>query len=267
MLKLYKYEATGNDFILSTTEFQNPKEVAIKTCDRHFGIGADGLMFPSPSTVYDVKMNYYNADGTIAPMCGNGIRAFVNFIKNQKLIEKDEVRVKTLAGLMTVSMKDELFEVNLGKPVTHLSYPDINDTQENLVSYTLQVNDVKVSNAYVFTLGTLHTVIFVDDLNQYDKIAEELCHHPFFPKRSNINFVKIIDKNHLAIKTYERGVGWTLSCGTGSSASQYLSYKLNLTDKASNIKVPGGELFVTVENEEVLLKGPAQLIASFEMEL
>jgi diaminopimelate epimerase len=264
MSNIYKYHATGNDFIMSTSIPKNPSKLALKVCDRHFGIGADGLIYPSISEIADIKMNYYNADGTIAPMCGNGIRAFVKFLYDQEMITKKIVSVETLAGIMIVEHVDQLFEVNMGKPVLSLAQPDIKINQEKLTPYDLNVGTKKVTG-YVFNLGTLHTIVYVDDVNQHDDIADALCHHSFFPKRSNINFVKVIDQNHLQIKTYERGVGWSLSCGTGSSASQYLSYKLGKTNKSVEIDVPGGKLWIRMAIDEVYMKGPATFIAKIEM--
>ena len=267
MISMDKYEATGNDFILITHIPKDPSQLAKVVCDRHFGIGADGLMYPSASKIADIKMNYYNADGTIAPMCGNGIRAFAQFLADKQILNKEVIHIETLAGMMILTKIDDQFEVNLGKPQFDLSYPDVKETQSSCIAHTLNVEGVTIKNVYVLNLGTLHTVIFVDDVNQYDHIANALCHHSFFPKYSNINFVKIIDKNNIQIKTYERGVGWTLSCGTGSSASQYLSYKLSLTDYQAKVMVPGGILRISVINEEVFLKGPAKFVGHIEMEL
>ncbi len=266
MPSLYKYQATGNDFILFNFVPSDPSALALKVCDRHFGIGADGIMYPSSSNVADIKMNYYNSDGTIAPMCGNGIRSFAKFLYDQNIFEKDQLNIETLAGIMAVSKQEDLFEVNLGKPVVKLSKPDINDIQEEIKPIYLEVGNQSVE-AYVFNLGTLHTVVFTDNLNAYDDIADALCHHSYFPKRSNINFVKVIDETHLDIKTYERGVGWTLSCGTGSSASGYLAYQLGKTKNCIEVSVPGGKLNITVTNDDVYLKGPAKFIAQIEMEL
>ncbi len=266
MNKLYKYQATGNDFILFSFTPQDPSQFALKVCDRHFGIGADGIMYPSKSKIADIKMNYYNNDGTIAPMCGNGIRSFAKFLYDQKLFYSDVIEIETLAGVMIVKRDGDLFEVDLGKPVTQLKYPDIDGIQLELKPYKLQVKDNEVE-AYVFNQGTLHTIVYVEDVNQFDDIANALCHHPFFPKRSNINFVKVLDDEHLEIKTYERGVGWTLSCGTGSSASGYLSYYLGKTKNMIEAIIPGGRLWIRVCNENVFLKGSAQFIAGIEMEI
>lgn len=265
MFNVFKYEATGNDFILTTFEPNNPSEFALKVCDRHFGIGADGILFPSESTIADFKMNYYNADGTIAPMCGNGIRSFARFLFDQKLTSKEVLKIETLAGMMILYKKGDQFEVNLGLPVENLKSPDITDEQFSIEKRILTVKNKDVLT-YTFILGTLHTIVYVNDLNQFDDIADDLCHHPFFPKRSNINFVKVIDKNTMEVKTYERGVGWTLSCGTGSSASQYLSNKLNYTNEEAKVIVPGGQLVVTNNSDGVYLLGPANLIAKIEME-
>ena len=265
MHNIYKYEATGNDFILIKDQPKDPSKFAKMVCDRHFGIGADGILFPSESKSADIKMNYYNADGTVAPMCGNGIRAFSKFLHDQKIFDKEKLLIETLAGLMIVTKENELYEVNMGKAQTKLNDPDVLKPQKDLEMVTLKV-DKHLVDVYILNLGTLHTIVLTNDLNQYDDIADKLCHHEFFPNRSNINFVKVIDKDHITLKTYERGVGWTLSCGTGSSASQYLTHNLGLTNDLVDIKVPGGQLKVRIKNENVYLKGPAQLIANISFQ-
>lgn len=267
MTRLYKYQATGNDFILCDFIPKNPSKLAVDTCDRHFGIGADGLIYPSTSETGDIKMNYYNADGTIAPMCGNGMRTFAKFLVDKKLFTKQDLNVETLAGMIGVHYENDLVAVNLKQAQEKLDYPDVLTPINKLTNLFITLNDKQISY-YAINLGTLHLITFVDNFNDLDETAEMLCHHEFFPKRINVNFVKVIDKKNIEVKTYERGVGWTLSCGTGSASSAYITHMLDLTNSKTNVKVPGGVLKVEVKkNKEVELIGPAQFIAAIEMEI
>jgi len=258
-MKLFKYEATGNDFILLTEEVTNPSAFAREVCDRHFGIGADGLMYPSTKNG-KLYMNYYNADGSIAPMCGNGIRAFSTFLKDQGFIHENEFDIDTLAGTMRMSTTHSMYTVNLGTPELHLTTPLYNGEISNLEELTFSVKYTQV-HGHILNLGTIHLVVFVDDLTAYEEVASLISNHELFPSKINVNFVKVNSRNELTLRTYERGVGWTLSCGTGSSASAYVSNYLGKTEEDVKVHVPGGVLEVAIRNDEVNLTGPARKIA------
>jgi len=259
---LYKYEATGNDFILIDQEVKNPSLLAKKVCDRHFGIGADGLMFPTWNNG-QVYMNYYNADGSIAPMCGNGIRAFTKFLLDLGTIDSKEVVINTLAGPMNMTIHQDSYTVNLGSPEVSLSEPLLKFETKGLEEISLSINHQTVKG-YPINLGTIHFVVYVNNLNEYDDIATFISNHEVFPSKINVNFVQVLDKNSVRIKTFERGVGWTLSCGTGSSSSAYVSYLLGKTNKDITVIVPGGTLTVEIKEDQVYLTGPANKVAKID---
>jgi diaminopimelate epimerase len=259
-----KYHSTGNDFLITTGPVEHASKVAIYACDRHFGIGADGILIAIPSETCDIKMVYYNSDGTEAPMCGNGLRAFTHYVYKEKLVSKTSFTVETLAGpIETHIHKDFDISIHLGAPIQILNYPHVSSMQEtfNPVRIDLDVTSYKV---YALFLGTLHGVVFVDDFDHdiVHLVGEKLCHHQIFPKYININFVKVIDSKNIEVQTYERGAGPTLSCGTGVSASAFVTSKLNLTNALVHVKVLGGHLSVEVKENDVILKGPTKHVAT-----
>ncbi|MDI6452446.1 diaminopimelate epimerase [Peloplasma aerotolerans] len=266
-MEFQKYHGTGNDFILIHEIPNNPNQLAKSICDRHFGIGADGLIYASPSQIADIKFNYYNSDGSIAPMCGNGMRCFVKYLKDNDLIAKNEFMVETLAGLVSVCYNTETkhIKIGLGQPKFDLDTPDVNPPIKSLEEQSIAYEG-QIIRFYVVNLGTLHTIVFVNDSIDINQIGPYLSSIPLFPNLSNINFVEIVDQNILKVTTYERGAGWTLSCGTGVSASAVVSYQLKKTKQDVNIIVPGGKLKVYVQ-KQVFLEGPAVRIATGDYEV
>ncbi len=259
-----KYQATGNDFILLKTVPDNPVDTARKLCERHFGIGADGLIYPVLSRNADIGMQYYNADGSIAPMCGNGLRTFARFITAHAFISKETFTVETLGGIFTVHVA-ETVTIDLMTPILAVSYPDYKTDTSFYNPLDFVVHD-KHFTMHVLTLGTLHGVVFIDDdAFDFNRIGRILSTHPDFPGGINVNFVKVEDDKNLSIRTYERGAGATLSCGTGAAASAYAAHRLKYTSDILRIHVPGGKLQVTIR-DHVLLEGPAEKIATFTME-
>ncbi len=256
-----KYHGTGNDFILIDHEPKNPSALAKLICDRHKGIGADGLIYPSESRIFDVKFNYYNSDGTIAPMCGNGMRTFVKYLLDEQLIEKTSFVAETLSGPIAVRFLEDtqLIEVNLGQAITSLNTPNLSVIQDQIKHYTLEIEGTHIK-FHTIMLGTLHTMVEIESPIDIEKIGPKLAYHPFFPEATNVNFVTKVDEKHIHVKTYERGAGWTLSCGTGSAASVWLMHALGKTENIVDVTVPGGQLTVRIE-AQVLLIGPAQKIA------
>ncbi len=266
-MRFSKYHGTGNDFILIDHVPQNPSKLAILMCDRHKGIGADGLIYPSISDRYDIKFNYYNSDGTIAPMCGNGMRTFVKYLYDEgKYLNKSFV-VETLAGPIAVThhLDSNWIEVDLGVPIVQLSQSDVRDGQSSLVAHELKINHQSI-RFHTIVVGTLHTMVEMDESMDIETIGPKLAYHPFFPEATNVNFVTMIDQQHIKVKTYERGAGWTLSCGTGSAASAWLMHKLHQTAPHIHVEVPGGQLQVKID-KTVKLIGPAIKIAKGEFEI
>ena len=243
-MKFFKYEGTGNDFLILATSVAPKTTDIIRICDRHFGLGADGILFASPSTIADIKMNYYNADGSIAKMCGNGMRCFVNYLNHQKIVTKPSFVVETGAGLIEVTRKGEIVEMNLGPAVVHPK------------------RTIERTPLYPVTLATEHAVLF-DGLDQRDVLGPLVTSHSSFAQGVNTNFVEVRGPRSIFVQTHERGAGWTQSCGTGVAASAACAISLGLVASPVQVTVPGGQVEVRVTTD-VFLKGPANKIAEGE---
>lgn len=263
-MRIYKYEATGNDFLFVTTPPDDPSNFAAHWCDRHYGIGADGLIFPVKSSVAPVAMRYYNADGSVAPMCGNGMRAFVRFLYDQRIVTAKAFSVDTLGGMIDVRMHEDFsIELGLGIPQTVLSDTLIKGGQENMSPIKLPFGDETIK-MHVLNLGTIHVVHQVNDLDAIDinEYGEAFVRHTMFPSGINVNISQTLKPGKIRLKTYERGVGPTLSCGTGTAAAAYV-HAISEGVHFVEASVPGGTLHVTIDNNHyVSLRGPARYIAT-----
>ena len=269
MLQFEKLQGTGNDFIIFNgieNKLPNHNELAKKVCSRNFGIGADGMMVVEKSKIADIKMLFYNADGTQAPMCGNGIRCFSKYIYENELVKVESFTVETLGGIMKPQViiednKIKSVKVNLGNPVFSSKDIPIDTDDENFIDKKLKVEE-KNLNISGLVIGTIHTVIFVDDFNELniEQLGRAVENHKVFPLKTNVNFVKIIDKKNIEVTTWERGVGITLACGTGAAASAVVSSMLYDTEETLNVHVKGGKLIIEQIDGFVYMTGPAEKI-------
>ncbi|HAX72835.1 MAG TPA: diaminopimelate epimerase [Firmicutes bacterium] len=270
MYNFHKFQGTGNDFIIfheADVAGLNYTNLAQQVCDRHFGIGADGMMVVATSQVADIGMLFYNADGTVATMCGNGIRCFAKYVFDQKLISLEQFTVETLAGIMNVEVMDSQphvsqIRVNLGKPV----YEGEAIPKGVAGPYFNQPLTIKGKTYNINTLiiGTIHTVIFVEDLNQVNvaEVGPLIENHDLFPLKTNVNFCEIVDRKTLRVSTWEKGVGQTLACGTGVTASAIVSSERFECDSVMEVGVAGGTLLIEKIDDAFYMTGPATLICS-----
>lgn len=255
-MKLAKYHGCGNDFIMGVwQEGIDYSSLAIKMCNRYTGVGADGMILGKKNKER-FEMVFYNADGSRAPMCGNGIRSLVAFLKDEELINGDSVEIETLSGLRTILIKDNLYRVNMGKPSFDKKLLDINCEGETFLNQMMEYKGIKYEvNALYMT--THHAVIQVKELDMSDDLGLYFCKHPVFTKGMNVDFVKIIDKDNIAVKTYERGVGWTKACGSGSCASFYVLNNKGLINDKVNVILEYGILHLSKDKEDIIMEGLA----------
>ncbi len=265
-MKFLKYHGTGNDFIVPQGDIREADLPAIarRLCHRQFGFGADGLLMAFPSASAAIRMAYYNQDGSVAPMCGNGLRCFARYVHETGRVSQDQFLVETLAGILAVDVSAgyDRIRIQVGAPRFELAPPDVAGPVTPGQPLALTVNDHDYE-LWPLVMGTFHGVIFTDAAVP-EADAQALCHHPMFPRRINVNFVRVTDRRHLAVQTYERGVGYTLACGTGVCAAQVMARQLDRTESASEVTVPGGTLQVEIL-DQVFLTGPAVLIGKGEM--
>ena len=275
MLKFEKYQGAGNDFVIVNEKELIEKgipeygEFASQVCNRHFGIGADGLIILKYVASMPF-MFFFNADGSQAPMCGNGIRCFSHYLVNNHLIDGNEFVVKTVPGDLTIRVnydeeKDDFSaRVNMGKPIFNIKEL-INTEKEQFLREKINIDGKEIEISYIF-MGTDHSVIFVNDFSDYDidEIGEKIENYTdLFPKKVNVNFVKVYDRKRMEVITWERGAGRTLACGTGATASAVLAKTFGFVDDKVNVKVPGGQLVIEYEGGEndAFMTGPSEKIA------
>ncbi|NBI07963.1 diaminopimelate epimerase [Senegalia massiliensis] len=257
MIEFEKFHGTGNDFIIInglTQNFYKYSSLAKSICDRNYGVGADGMLIVESSNKAEIKMIFYNADGSEAPMCGNGLRCFSKFIYDNEIIRDKKFTVETLGGVMEVEIK--LIHNTLKHVKINLGNPKI-----NFINKEVEIDNIiyKISTLFI---GTIHTVIKVENLEKIplEDIGNKIENLNIFPKKTNVNFYEVIDENNLKVITWERGVGKTLSCGTGAAATAIISSILNNTNTKVNIHMIGGELEVEVIDNSVYLTGPVDFI-------
>jgi len=267
-LQFFKYQATGNDFILIYDLGQRcslSKEEIVMLCQRHFGIGADGLILVRPSQRADFKMVFFNTDGSEAEMCGNGIRCLAKYVYEYGLTSNEKIFVETLAGdkellLFIEEGKVKKVKVDLGRPVfDRLAIPMLGGEGE-VIDQPFKIGQM-VLRTTCLSLGNPHCVIFVEDTSRapVQKVGPIIEHSPLFPERTNVEFVQVLKRSEINLRVWERGVGETLACGTGACAAVVAGVRNGLTKRKAIVHLPGGDLEVEWANqEEVYLTGPAE---------
>ena len=275
-LQFSKFHGLGNDYIIiNDIKWRIPENkksaLALKLCEIHFSIGADGLIFVCESKDADIKMRIFNNDGLEAEMCGNGIRCFSKYIYESNIIKKDEIKIETLKGIMLakLTIDDNLVnsvEIDMGPPILNCEeIPVLLDSNvDRCVNEPLVILD-KIFNFTAVSMGNPHAVIFIegelddDKLNMYGAVIES---HDRFPNKVNVEFVKVISKEESIVRVFERGVGITKSCGTGACATVVAGTILGIFNENVPITVhnDGGDLKITYIGKRVLMEGPIEKV-------
>lgn len=260
-----KWHGAGNDFVIVESETLNDEKasaLAKKVCDRHFGIGADGLMIVSQSSEADVKMRYYNSDGSYGAMCGNGIRCFASFCRYKGIVTRETVSVETGDGIKSVTVKmDEGYQVKVDMGSVVLTPEAIPAEAPESECFEIEALG-RNFKAYALKVGVPHLVIegafSLEDVLTYGPVLEA---HDRFKEKINVNFMEKIDGKTLRVTTYERGAGLTMACGTGACASAYIAATHMGLSSPLTVHVPGGTLIIDVQGNQLMMTGPAVPIA------
>jgi diaminopimelate epimerase len=274
-MKLFKVHSLGNDFlIVDQEEAKGIPEVgslALRICDRHTGIGADGLLLISVKNKAKGLVNFriFNADGTEAEISGNGLRCAAACLYYQKKIDNPHIIFLTTTGrreCQLIEEKKNVFLIRIEMGIPRLSSPDIpfddGSYHEKIIDYPLSINQ-KIYPVTVLSLGNPHCAIFVDRFPariEWHQIGREIESHPFFPKRTNTEFIRVFSRDEIEVLFWERGVGETLSSGSGACAAAVASILKNLTDKRVKVGTSMGELTVEWQKEKVYQTGPAEVV-------
>ena len=259
-MHLTKMQGLGNDYLYHYGEVENPAELSIKWADRHFGIGSDGLILIQDSEVADFKMRIFNADGSEAMMCGNGIRCVGKFVYDKGYTTKTTLTIETLSGIRTLQL----------------------DVQEGLVQQaTVDMGDVKVEQELTLSVlaqevhcvpvsvGNPHCIVFSEDADEapLTTIGAALERHEQFPQGVNVEFVQILDRHHIRMRVWERGSGITMAGGTGACASAAAAVKAGFCDSPLVVKLDGGDLNIEIlSDSSARMTGPAVIVAECDVE-
>ena len=265
-----KMQGCGNDYVYINgfTEIipqQQKPDFVRKMSDRHFGIGGDGVIFVNPSQTADFEMEMYNADGTRAEMCGNGIRCVGKFVYDKGLTDKTDIRVESFGKVKYLQLLTEggtvkNVRVNMGEPILKAEEVPVVCDKEQAVSEPVVVEG-KTYEMTCVSMGNPHAVVYMEDVAGVgiEKIGPFFENHPRFPRRVNTEFVKVLDKNTVEMRVWERGTGETLACGTGCCAVAVACVLNGLTGRKVTVKVLGGQLDIEWEERTnlVYMTGPA----------
>lgn len=270
-MKFTKMQGLGNDYVYVNgfnEKIENPSKLAKKVSDRHFGIGSDGLILINPSRIADFEMEMYNADGSRGEMCGNGIRCVAKYVYDYGLTDKTQISIETLGGIKSLDLtiqdgKAVQIKVDMGKPILKPSEIPIVAEGENVISEPIIVDGLEYKMTGI-SMGNPHTVIYMDDIDnlKIEKIGPKFEKHERFPNRINTEFVKVVDRQTVQMRVWERGSGETLACGTGACAVAVACILNGLTEDRVTVKLLGGDLFIEWDREKdtVYMTGPAEVV-------
>lgn len=281
MIKFTKMHGLGNDYIyVDRRENKNiiPEEKIPSftryTCNRHFGIGGDGVIFIEDSKIADFKMRIFNPDGSLAEMCGNGIRCFAKLVYEDKLTNKTNLSIETLAGIKYTSLRIEKgevkeVEVNMGKPILKKEkIPVISEENKEITEIKINIENQEFLATCV-SMGNPHAVIVVNDVEKIDiqKYGPIIEADKRFPNRINVEFVQILDKGHIKMRVWERGTGETYACGTGACAAMVACNLKGYTRRNAKVYLRGGELKIRWDekNDRVYMTGIATKVFTGEI--
>lgn len=270
-MKFTKMNGTGNDFVViddRNGQFLGREgELSKRLCNRNFAIGGDGILIVRESDIAQTQMIIMNADGSYASMCGNGIRCFAKYVWDENIVKGNSIKIETGDGVKEAFLNienNEVKEVTINMGVPSFKVQDIPAKfYEEIIDKQIKINDIEY-NITSMLMGVPHTVIF-GNLDQYDvKEGKYIEKNEIFPIGTNVNFCEVIDRDKVRVKTWERGAGPTLACGTGSCACVIASNKLGFTDTKVEVQVPGGKLLIEIKEDGVFMTGPA--VVSFKGE-
>ena len=276
MIKFTKMHGLGNDYVYIDAihqKIQNISSLAQFVSNRNFGIGSDGLILICESENADFKMRMFNSDGSEAEMCGNGIRCVGKFVYDKGLTNKTTVKIETLAGIKTLKLntkegKVETVKVDMGEPILKPELIPVKAQEEPVKNVKIEVEGKEFELTCV-SMGNPHAITIVDNVKDFEveKYGKVIEIDETFPKKTNVEFVKIMDKEHIKMRVWERGSGETLACGTGACATAVACYLNNLTNRHVFVQLLGGTLEIewNEKDNHVYMTGPA--VTVFEGEL
>lgn len=267
-MRFTKMEGCGNDYIYINCfeeAVDQPEKLAIAMSERHFGVGADGLVLIMPSDKADFRMRMFNLDGSEGEMCGNAVRCIGKYTYERGLTNKEEISLETGGGIKYLKCNIEngivkTVRVDMGEPILEAEKIPVKHETSPVIGKSIVINN----NDFLFTcvsMGNPHGITFVEDSEMFpvEEYGKQVERNPLFPKKTNVEFVKILDRKHIKMRVWERGSGETLACGTGACASVVASILNGFCDREVKVTLLGGELTINWDekNNHVYMTGPA----------
>lgn len=274
MIEFVKMQGLGNDYLyincINNREPLFPEELSKRLSNRHFGVGSDGIILVCNSKIADFKMRIFNSDGSEAEMCGNGIRCFAKYVYDYRLTDKKELEIETLAGVRKVRLNvinkniTESVTVDMGEPILHpVKIPVLTREEPPIKDLKIAIKN-KIFTITCVSMGNPHAVIKVNNLNEVNisEYGPLIENRNEFPKRINVEFIEVIDKNRIKMRVWERGAGETLACGTGACASVVASVLNGYTNRKVIVELLGGDLEIewNEKDNHVYMTGPATTV-------
>lgn len=266
-MKITKMHGLGNDFIVIEEKVSEPEGLARELCTRRLSVGADGLLLLEQSANADLRMRIINADGSEAEMCGNGIRCFARYAYDKGFVKKTTMEIETLAGIIRPELiikndKVKAVRVDMGIP---------SFVPEKIPVLTADPLDFEVASmrAACVLMGVPHTMVIVSGIEDtdIDALGSRIENDPLFPRRTNVNFVEIIDRKTVRMRTWERGAGKTMACGTGATGVGAILYKKRLAERELDVHVQAGALHIeNAPDGRSYMTGPAEYVFTGETE-
>ncbi|MCC7560958.1 MAG: diaminopimelate epimerase [Methanobacterium sp.] len=267
ILLFHKMHGLGNDYVVidESTEELIPEdkkgEISAELCTRGFSVGADGVIFVSPSIEADIRFRIFNSDGSEAQMCGNGIRCFAKYVFENDVIKEKQMSVETLGGIKELTLQVEnsnvkSIKVDMGTATFKTSAVPMATDEEEFIDQELLV-DGEPLKLTAISVGNPHAIIFTDNLEDValDHVGPIIENHKAFPERINVHFVGVVSPQEVEMLTWERGAGFTMACGTGATSTVIAGYKLGLLEKNVLVHLPGGDLKIAVYEKDNKLGG------------
>jgi diaminopimelate epimerase len=275
-MRFTKMEGLGNDYIYFNCleeSIEDPARAAKILCDRHFKIGGDGIVLILPSEKADFRMRMFNADGSEAEMCGNAIRCVAKYVYDRRLTKKDVLCMETLAGVLNLYLAIEngvvsKVRVDMGAPVLKGTQIPVAIDKEKVIGEPLTVSGQTFSMTCV-SMGNPHSIIFVDEITDEHvlTLGPKIETHELFPRKVNVEFVKVLNRNEVQMRVWERGTGETIACGTGASAVAVAAALNGLTERDVTVHLRGGDLEIQwAEDGHVFMTGPANFAFEGDVE-
>lgn len=274
-MNFWKMHGLGNDFVViddrdgKIAEKITYNDLSEKVCNRNFGIGADGLIVVLNSMTHDIRYRIFNPDGSEPQMCGNGMRCYAKYVYDNKILDKKEFKVETLAGTIIPLVNVEesgivnTVRVDMGEPILESKKVPFISENEKSINEKIDVDGEEVYITAV-SMGNPHAVIFVEDTENFPvkTLGPKIEKHKRFPEKTNVEFIEVISAEEMNMRVWERGAGETLACGTGASASLVAAVLNNKTNNKALIHLLGGDLTIewNKENNHVYKTGPAELV-------